>query len=210
MVNTLNSLYQSFVAGVSAFLPHEDSMHELPAFGAEQWKVYLGIEVAGRDIPLSAQAVLESPCPYTPNKLIKETHMLCLVPEGLTLDKLRECMNNPPHPYSAELLVPETTYWILITKMPIPHTERKLFEQQCELIAKEGYSPPKALEVAIAILAAKLSGNVALFAQHNHYTKCREEVDGRPLVVSFDAFVGFNVARDIYLQNGLAGVKRIS
>lgn len=180
-------------------------MKKLPAFGSQEWLSYLNIAVEAPEIPEHFIALLGSPCPFIPGRLVEETHMLCLViPEGL--DGIREQLKLGHHPFSDSVTVPEKPYWILITKMVIPGTEFKPFSDQCGVIGKKGYSPPTTLEACTAVLAAKCLGNVELFKRE--LTKCSEEVGERPLAVGFDNNVVFSVSKDRYQQYGVAGTIR--
>ena len=210
MVSAVNNFVGSIVAAFSSMFSEEEVMREIPPFGALEWRTHGGLEVEAPEIPESLLSKLDLPCNFWPGKLIKETHMLCLIPNDMDLERLWECVGKAHHhSYSKSVLSSgDKAYWILITKKPIPNTERRVFAEQEELIQQSKYEAPIVLEAAIAILAAKFLGNVSLFAKHNQLTKCRESVEDRPLVVQADSNIHFGVSRDLYQFNGLAGVIR--
>lgn len=206
ILGSLSSLWQT-LTGTGYLPPEEDVMKELPPFGSLEWKTHLGIDVEeAPSIPESFLSTLESPCPFWPGKRIKETHMLCFIPKQMTLDTLRQYTGNSSEWYSSNS--GERSYWVLITKKPIPNTECKSFKRQLEVVREFNYEAPLAIEATIVILAAKYLGNISLFAKRNQLTKCAEKSDLCRLVVKLDRHGSVYVFRDINQTDGIAGVIR--
>lgn len=57
------------------------------AFGKKQWKQYLGEIGPAPRLPAEIGEILSRPCPFWPNKQVKDTHLLVLIPAKVN-DKL--------------------------------------------------------------------------------------------------------------------------
>ncbi len=179
-------------------------MKEPLHFGAQEWKKHFGIEVTEPMIPSTIKEILENKCPFWPDKHIKESHFLCLIPNDLTLQKLCEltqCL-------SRSSLSTETTdlHWILITRKIIPTTSEQSFSTVEKIVSERGYKIPTLLEAATAVLAAK-SLQVALFPSREDFTACQEKYNGTHVLVGYDSIAPCS----IYVNNlgdiaGAAGV----
>lgn len=207
LLGAVNALSGVFSVSTSR---KKDVMEETPFFGASEWKTHLNLEVESLEIPERLLLKGNQPCPYWGGKLIKETHLLCLVDKNMDLPKLWEAVGQTHHFSHADAFKKsgDSPYWIWITKKPIPNTEFKVLDDQKQVISEEGYAVPKAIEIAIAILAGKFLGEVSLFNERGQFTKCEELVEGQEQVVKSDTSIYFSVSHDFYRSNGLAGVIR--
>ena len=196
----------------SYFFPKEkDVMKETSPFGSAEWKTHLNLDVESPEIPKSLQLHLETPCPFFSDKLVKETHILCLVPNNLTLGELYEltgCRSNSPFLRNSTDFS-RAPYWILIPKKTVPITKGLPFKDQERIIRDLGYHVPKMLEAAIAVLSAKFLGEFSIYRQPGQFTRCEEEESNWPIAIGSDAAVPFCVSLNDYnAPNGIAGVYR--
>ncbi|MDN3508526.1 MAG: hypothetical protein P0S93_00595, partial [Candidatus Neptunochlamydia sp.] len=186
-----------------------DMMQETAPFGSREWKTYLDLDVDSPEIPERLQLHLESQCPFFSDKLVKETHILCLIPNNLTLGRLYEltgCKSNSPflrnsHDFS------RMPYWILIPKKIIPSTKGLSFKKQEQMVCDLGYHIPKMLEAAIAILSAKFLAGFSIYSQPGQFTRCQEEENSWPIAIGSDMATLFCISLNDYnTLNGIAGV----
>jgi len=221
MASAVNYLWQTVAAGLNyLFAPSPDIMVEMPPFGAHEWKVQFGVDIEAPEVPGHIQRALQEPCPSFPGKLKKATHLLCLVPDRPTLEKL----NNQPdlkeymECYNA-VFPKQAPYWILITKKVMPYSTKSLsFDRQIERISKLGYDGPYFAEVAVAVIAAKIMGDFYIFPYDGmttldepNYTLCHEECNewfhsGHITVGS--SYGSVSVKTTSGISNGTAGVIR--
>ena len=106
-------------------------------FGAASWENHFGNVGPEPDLPEDIEETLNSPCPFWPEKKIRDTHMLTLIPatvngEPFTLNKFSELTRNPKRGYKAECVISDDvkesiknkkikkSYWILMTKEMVP------------------------------------------------------------------------------------------
>lgn len=219
------------------------------AFGVKQWGE-LGVEVADIPLPKGIYKLLASPCPIWEQKQenekntddftlivpkVKDTHMLILMPRGLTLKQLGEhaqkCFpnistmvesRNSSH-QDREIM---QSYWLLFTKDVLPGSKGQRFDKQKELVTNLArktfieYKEPKALEAAVYIFSKYLNSDINPLTEV--YTHCESEIHN-PLTVgcrmhegSFIATSpGFNLFFDDddqsrYLsKTGIAAVRRL-
>lgn len=173
------------------------------AFGREMWVKYFGD--VGKEPPLTREIykILESRCPITQGKKVKETHSLLLIPKAvngipLTLRYLEKLVNSPKegnptgyHLISVEFLSDENeealsidnNRWILMTNTIIPKSRNKSYDDQMNLLNNFifDYRVPKVLEVAICILTKYVSSEKCLF--HHVFTRCQEKFSDAQAVV---------------------------
>nr|MCU0318401.1 hypothetical protein [Amoebophilaceae bacterium] len=78
------------------------SLFSVPAsvFGVQEWRRYLGEVGEAPCLPSAIDEILHSACPFWPGKLVKDTHLLILIPstvdgKAFTLDLLGELIQNP-------------------------------------------------------------------------------------------------------------------
>jgi hypothetical protein len=175
--STSNYFYHVGSDLFSYFFPKEkDVMKETPPFGSFEWKTHLNLDVESPEVPKSLQLHLE-------------THILCLVPNNLTLGQLYEltgCRSNSPFLRNSTDFS-RTPYWILIPKKTVPITKGLPFKDQERIIRDLGYHVPKMLEAAIAVLSAKFLGEFSIYRLPGQFTRCQEEEINWPIAIGSDA-----------------------
>lgn len=153
------------------------------AFGAKQWEE-LGVNVEDVPLPHNIDKILDSHCPIWEQKLgnekneddfavkvpkkVKDTHILILMPCGLTLKRLGDLAEEYFPDISTyieksddiETEVPiKKSYWLLIAKDVLPGSKQKsniLLDDFVFDFAKKAqidYKIPRALEVAVCIFS---------------------------------------------------------
>jgi hypothetical protein len=226
MISAVNYLWETAAAGLSYLFTSPDIMVEMPPFGANDWKVHFGVDIKAPAVPEHIQKEMEEPCPSFPGKLKKETHLLCLVPDRETLEKLNvPFLNEYMERYKA-VFPKQAPYWILITKEVMPSSTRSLrFDRQIERISKLGYDAPYLVEVAVAVIAAKIVGDFYIFPLMSltticepNFTLCHEECEESGGWFSSDRSGHITVGsshREVSIKrtygissNGMAGVVR--
>ena len=225
MISAVNYLWETAAAGLSYLFTSPDIMVEMPPFGANELKVHFGVDIKAPAVPEHIQKAMEDPCPSFPGKLKKETHLLCLVPDRETLEKLNVPFLNKDMELYKAVFPKQAPYWILITKEVMPYSTTSLsFDRQIERISKLGYDAPYLVEVAIAVIAAKIVGDFYIFPhtlllinEEPNFTLCHEECEeqggwfsigdsGHITVGSSHRDVSVKTTYGIY--NGTAGVIR--
>ena len=199
------------------------------AFGAKKWKQYFGDVGSAPDLPSDIAAILDGPCPFWPDKQVKDTHLLMLVPatvdgKPLTLNLLGELIQRPEgggskteyRYYSSDVerelgnQLSRGSYWVLMTRDVLPNSRNKTYENQKKLLAKhvhsKGLAPyevPHALEAVVAILLHYVRTGERLYADAPWtYTCCQEVVDNNkyPVVVGGFSSGGLIVYCDFYVH----------
>jgi hypothetical protein len=181
----------------------------LRALGEAEWKHYFGDVGSAPDLPSDMATILDGPCPFWPNKKVRDTHLLVLIPATvggvpLTLNGLGELIQHPSHGghrteyryYGEQTKAqigaesPPRSYWVLMTRDVLPGSRRKGYADQKELVAghasREGvpYALPSVMEAATAILMHHARAGDRLFGDDPWtYTRCQEVVNGCPVVV---------------------------
>jgi hypothetical protein len=210
MTSSVNSFFAAASTKISSLFPssQEDGMKEIPPFKASEW-ASLGLDVEAIEIPEKLLSKLNSPCPLQPDKLIKETHVCCLIPKGMTLEKLYELNGRKSACTIEGQNVIKEPYWVLLTMETIPPTNGLDFELQKVEVSKKGYAAPRAVEVAIGVLAARQLGNVSLFPERKDSTNCQEEFKNEHIVIGSDDIAIFSThANNWDVLIGMAGVIR--
>ena len=152
---------------------------------------------------------MSSTCPFWPDKKVRETHLLFLVPgtvngNPLTLNFLKELIREPKKGHKTDYRGYEecvknklgdqstSSCWVLMTRDIIPNSRNKNYEEQEKLVAthaqgsSQPYELPKALEAAIGILIEHVQTGKKLYSVNpSTFTKCQEKViEGqRPVVI---------------------------
>src|SRR6202035_393045 len=70
-------------------------------FGREKWNTYYGDIGAEPPLPPNLEEILQSPCPYFPDKRVYQTHMVVLIPKTIdgkpyNLNSLTELVKREP------------------------------------------------------------------------------------------------------------------
>ncbi|MFM2428475.1 MAG: hypothetical protein RL012_359 [Bacteroidota bacterium] len=184
----------------------QDSGTSIPAMaiGPKEWKQYFGEVGSVPPLPANIDEILNGPCPFWEGKLVKDTHLLVLVPatvdgKHFTLDLLRELVEDPKEGGSKtkyrfydpavqkELGAksPGSSYWVLMTRDVLPGSRDKTYDAQKALVAEHAgrlnlpYEMPDSLSAATAILLHHARTGERLYADAPWtYTRCQEKVLG--------------------------------
>lgn len=193
--------------------PHSANLtiKELPRFGAEEWEKYYAIKI--QDAPLVPETLisaLNSPCPYWNDLEVKDTHLLCLIPQGLTSKKLWELSVKAKNGIPVDdLYVPDHSYWILITKRTLPDSRKTSFDETQDILKGKGYSVPTLLEALSATLAVRKSNNFEIYPLPRGYTKCQEQYKGYHLAVGSEGYSLAGIMTNDWNNNsGVAAVRK--
>jgi hypothetical protein len=202
----------------------------LKTLGEVEWKQYFGDVGLVPDLPGDVVTILDGPCPFWPDQLVKDTHLLVLIPATvggvpLTLNLLGELIQHPSHGghrteygcYHGRIKAqmgeqsPLCSYWLLMTRDVLPGSRNEGCAHQKELVAgyasREGvpYALPSVLEAATAILMHHARAGERLFGDDPRTcTRCPAGVDGRdPTIVGGFGSSGLFVR---YCRYGLSSV----
>jgi hypothetical protein len=200
----------------------------LKTLGEVEWKHYFGEVEPAPDLPKDIATILESTCPFWPDKKVKDTHLLVLIPATVdgapfTLNLLKELIQCPKngehkteyHYYGSDVQVqigaasPAASYWLLMTRDVLPGSRDKTYADQERLIADHAsrtslpYEMPKALEAATAILTHYVRDGERLYQDSPWtFTRCQEWISYRPCecpaVVGGFGSSGLGVCGDSY------------
>lgn len=148
------------------------------AFGQSKWAVHFGDIGAEFPLPEKIHEILNAPCPFWPDKMVKETHALIFKPKivnGKLYDifLLGELLKAPrsssiiktswPSLEVPKVAKDSDAYWYLITRRPIPESTGKSFVQQKKMIEDLNYQAPKFVEVATEIACTFLDTKELLY-----------------------------------------------
>ena len=176
----------------------EDKCFSIPsiAFGKADWERYFGDIGEEPTLPANIDEILNEPCSFWPDKKVKETHLLVLIPnmvncKPFTLDCLGKLIRKPrsghatKYRYYSDYVKEElcdkpcTSHWVLMTREAIPGTLVKClgYSDQCDLIASHNqktglsYEVPYTLEAITSILVHYVKTGERLYT----YDKLRKE-----------------------------------
>ncbi len=154
------------------------------AFGQPEWNKYFGEIGEGAPLPADIDQILSSPCPFWPEKTVRDTHLLVLMPKTVNgqpltvnlLDKLIQAPRNQGraleklvinHRFAGgegDVWVVNKPYWVLMTKEAIPDSEHRWYAERRALIrAYPDYQMPLTIEAATCILANYVRSGTRLF-----------------------------------------------
>jgi hypothetical protein len=192
----------------------------LKTLGEVEWKHYFDKVESAPDLPRDMATILDSACPFWPERKIKDTHLLVLIPatvdgEPFTLNLLGELIQRPKNGgketryryYNGTVKAqfgeesPDCSYWLLMTRDVLEGSREKVYSAQRALVARYAggdgrpYEIPSALEAATAILMHHARTGERLFGDRPWtYTRCQELVNGAyPVVVGGFESWSFNV-----------------
>jgi hypothetical protein len=179
-------------------------------FGEKEWKDYFGDVGPVPNLPSDMGTILGSPCPFWPEKKVRDTHLLMLIPATVDgapftlnlLEELIQRLKNGEHQteykYYADGIKaqfgersPDHSYWLLMTREVLEGSRGERYADQRALVASyakktgQPYEIPSALEAATAILLHHSRKGKQLFRDSPWtYTRCRELVDDKyPILV---------------------------
>jgi hypothetical protein len=174
----------------------------LRTLGEMEWKHYFGEVGQVPDLPSRMATILDSACPFWPEKKVKDTHLLVLIPakvdgQLLSLNLLRDLIERPKNgghrtryrDYNSDVeaqigaVSPAASYWLLMTRDVLPESRCKSYGDQEKLVAAHArrtglpYELPRALEAATAILMHHVRNGEQLYSNTPWtYTSCRESI----------------------------------
>ena len=206
------------------------------AFGKADWEKYFGDIGIEPPLPENIEELLNEPCPFWPNKKVKETHLLVLIPNTVdgkpfTMNYLEEHIRKPKsgyatqysyYDYSAKQVVGDKSYpshWVLMTKDIIPGSRDKGKSNGCDMIANRNketgllYDLPHALEATTSILMHLVKTGYTLYGcRPSTYTYSQDICkSGYPLVVGNFADGGLSLSYlvcDCHIHAGVACLRR--
>jgi hypothetical protein len=173
----------------------------LKTLGEVEWKHYFGEVGSAPDLPRDMATILDSACPFWPDKKVRDTHLLVLIPATVdeapfTLNLLEELIQHPKpgggktryRYYNGTVKAqigaapPTASYWLLMTYDVLPESRGKTYAHQKKLVADHArrtslpYELPKALEAVTVILTRHVRGGEQWYSKSNHswtYTRCQ-------------------------------------
>jgi hypothetical protein len=176
-------------------------------------------------------AILDGSCPFWPDQLVKDTHLLVLIPATVggvpftlnQLGKLIQRPNNGGHStkyrFYGDLVEaqigeasPPRSYWLLMMRDILPDSRDKTYDAQKALVAayasKLGlpYEMPHALAAAAAILLHHAREGERLFGDNPWtFTRCQEMVGKNqfPVVVGGFSSEGLDVYYYFSIVHGI-------
>jgi hypothetical protein len=200
------------------------------AIGPKEWSQYFGEVGAAPPLPANIDAILNGPCPFWPDKRVKDTHLLVLVPARVngipfTLDLLGELIKSPQGSgsktkyrcYGSDVQEelgaqsPGSSYWVLMTRDVLPGSRSKTYDAQKALVAEyasrlglpyDPYEMPHTLAAATAILLhhARTGERLCTDAPWT-YTRCQEKVLGNESPVVVGGFSSGGLRVDYYYDD---------
>jgi NLR family CARD domain-containing protein 3 len=195
----------------------------LKVLGEVEWKYYFGEVAPAPDLPQDMVTILDSACPFWPDRKVRDTHLLVLIPakvngQPFSLNLLRELIQNPKagghraeyRYYDSSVQAqfgaasPAASYWLLMTRDILPESRNKSYRSQQKIVAAHvsrtslPYEMPKALEAATAILTHHVRDGERLYSAHPWTcTYCQEwirhQFNAYPVVVGGLASSGLSV-----------------
>ena len=217
------------------------SVHTLPfpvptsVFGAEEWCQYFGEVGVAPPLPSDIDQILNGSCPFWPDKPVKDTHLLVLIPAtvdgrpfSLTLlgklvqhsqgggysTQYRYYGSSTKRQFGAQS--PPASYWVLMTRDVLEGSRGKTYASQQALVtahaARAGlpYELPSALEASTAILSHYVHSGERLYTDVPWtWTLCQELAHNRfPVAVGGFSSGGLSVSssRNDFSYTGYGGV----
>jgi hypothetical protein len=126
------------------------------AFGAAEWSRYFGDVGVEPPLPANIEEILSSRCAFWPDKTIRETHLLTLIPATVggrpyTLNSLGELIKAPKNgghktacQYYWDALkaqecskAPARSSWVLLTRDVLPGTRSKSYAEQKRVLGEQ-------------------------------------------------------------------------
>ena len=206
------------------------------AFGKKEWERYFGDVGIEPPLPANIENILNEPCSFWPDKKVKETHLLVLIPNTVngkpfTMNYLGELIQKPKSGHStkyriysdyAKEAVGEKSYpshWLLMTRDIIPGSIYKYIKECSDMIANHrkktgiSYELPNLLEATASILMHYVKTGERLLYSDDPWTYTfSQDVDKNndPLGVGGFAAVGLFVRRSRYVVGrlGVAGCRK--
>ncbi len=159
---------------------------EMPCFGIADWQKLYGITLTPKQIASVANfpwsdAVLNSPCPFNPGKMIRETHFAFVGLDTVSIMELQKLNPKATEPrfyqygsdawYRNEKFGTKVTLkfrWYLLLKDIVPGSENKTLDEQQAMLPKEYEVPTAVEETAKDFLIFKKTGT---YVNSNRYAR---------------------------------------
>jgi hypothetical protein len=220
--SAVSTLEKALSSSPVAAAPVKSSAAAMPAkipdmaFGKAQWKKYFGDIGVEPPLPPDIEQILNAPCPFWPDKKVRETHLLTLIPQTvngkpLTLKSLGELVKAPKQGHSTQYRYlnhgqytdpsAPAAHWALLTRDVIPGSHSKPYADQEALVFSHAqktrlpYQVPTIVDAAVSIFMEHVHSGVFLYGESPRtYTRCQEKYDANwQLVVGGFAPAGLNV-----------------
>ncbi len=171
------------------------------AFGKEEWLKFYDLDIGKEPLlPRDIVEILNSPCHMDPTRSLRDTHILTLIPKGLTIKSFGEhakkyflasivynCAYQPIH--DALETPNDKSYWVLMSKNVLNGSKGHSFKKQQEMVFKLSQNTnvncefPIALEAAVSILTHQIRSEELLFSGYlGSHICCLEEFSNYQLV----------------------------
>ncbi len=199
-------------------------------FGAVAWSSYFGDIGKEPPLPRDIVQIWMARCPFWPDKKVKDTHVLVLIPQivngkPLTLKSLDELVQSPKqgpktkYDYFRDSVLTEhgdtpaePSHWVLLTRDVIPNSRNKPYAEQQKLVTKaSSYQVPKALEAAVCLFMEHARTGNRLYSDSPWtYTRCQEKTDSGQLVVGGFGAAGLSLHLYVgdYGYYGVGGLRK--
>ena len=194
-------------------------------FGKKDWEKYFGDIGEEPPLPYSIEDILNEPCSFWPDRKVKETHLLVLIPNTVngkpfTINYLQKLIQEPKsgfattydyYRYAISKPLEHKSYrshWALMTNDIIPRS-RNAFRQWNWFIADHSAKTgipcklPHELDVATCILTYYVRTGERLYSCT---TTCTKDVDERGSRLSVGYFSNKGLCFDNYEYYGESGV----
>jgi hypothetical protein len=185
----------------------------LKTLGEIEWRHYFGEVEPAPDLPKDMVTILDSACPFWPDKKVRDTHLLALIPatvdgKPFTLNLLGKLIEHPKNGghetryrcYNGRIQPQIATepltasYWLLMTRDVLPGSRSRRYVDQKKLVVGHAsrtglpYEIPEALEAATAILTHHVRHGERLYGDSPWiWTRCQKLIrypsDEYPAVV---------------------------
>ncbi|MCB9092835.1 MAG: TIR domain-containing protein [Halobacteriovoraceae bacterium] len=194
------------------------------AFGKAKWEKYFGDIGAEPPLPPNIDEILNSPCSFWPEKKVRETHLLVLVPQTVNgrpfcLDSLEGLIKSPKTGHKTQYRgysdyvkkelgsKSAPSHWVLMTRDVIEGSRNKSYDDQKKLVqshaqkTKTPYEMPMALDAATAILMHYVETGKALYTDDKlgpqwTYTRCQEKVNNNQWPATIGGFAAGGLSVD--------------
>ena len=189
-----------------------------PYFGSADWHEYHNLPLTPEqmvkvgDFPWS-EALLNSPCPFHPGKMIRETHFAFVGLDHVTIAELQELYPQSGQPrfnsymsgdawYKNERFAKEVTLklrWYLLLKDIVPKSENKTFEEQQAMLPVEYEVPSAVAETAKDLFVFQKTGR---YANPDRFARTADLAD------RLRVYVGCFDATGVYVSSSLDDGRR--
>ncbi len=154
------------------------------AFGPAEWNKYFGEIGEVPALPQDVEQILNSRCPFWPEKIVRETHLLVLIPKTVngqpfSVNLLKDLIETSGNQRclltklaifkrfafgQGDRWVVDQPYWVLMTKEAIPDSEGRCYSERRALLQSyPDYQMPLTIEATTGILMNYMQSGTRLF-----------------------------------------------